>query len=257
MQESWSFLEIGGCKTRLLEAGTGAPVVVLHGWGGRIESMAPILSCLSSAFRVIAIDLPGFGDSSLPLDAWGTPEYARHVSGLLDELAIDRADFVGHSFGAKIALYLAAWRPPYVGKLVLQGSSGLRTPPSMQVRVKRIASRGGRVVGRLGPSGERLKRSLYARIASRDYEDAGPLRPILVKVVNEDLAPMLSSVRSSTLLVWGTDDDSVPLAHGRRMEALIPDAGLIPFEGAGHFAYLEEPERFCRITRHFLGIPVA
>ena len=127
MQESWSYLEIGGCKTRVFEAGAGAPVVVLHGWGGRIESMTPVLRCLSGAFRVIAIDLPGFGDSSFPLETWGTPEYARHVSGLLDELAIDRADFVGHSFGAKIALYLAAWRPPYVGKLVLQGSSGLRT----------------------------------------------------------------------------------------------------------------------------------
>ena len=257
MEESWSWHEIGGCKTRVLETGSGDPVLVLHGWGGRIESMSPVLRCLSEAFRVIAIDLPGFGDSSQPVDVWGTPEYARHVGDVMDELLIDRAHFVGHSFGAKVALYLAAWRPGYVGKLVVQGSSGLLSAPTARVRLKRIASRGGRLVGRLGRSGERVKRSLYRRIQSRDYEEAGPLRPILVKVVNEDLAPLLPSVQSSTLLVWGTQDDAVPLAHGRRMESLLPDAGLIPFEGAGHFAYLEEPERFCRIVRHFLGLPVA
>ena len=249
MEESWSYHEIGGCKTRVLETGSGHPVVVLHGWGGRIESMTPVLRCLSEAFRVVAIDLPGFGDSSQPLEVWGTPEYARHVGDVMDELLIDRADFVGHSFGAKVALYLAAWRPRSVGKLVVQGSSGLLSDPTLRVRFKRIASRAGRLVGRFGASGERVQ--------SRDYEEAGPLRPTLVKVVNEDIAPLLPSIRSSTLLVWGTEDDAVPLAHARRMEALIPDAGLIPFEGAGHFAYLEEPERFCRITRHFLGVPVA
>jgi pimeloyl-ACP methyl ester carboxylesterase len=257
VEESWSYHEIGGCKTRVLETGSGQPVVVLHGWGGRIESMTPVLRCLSEAFRVVAIDLPGFGDSSQPLEVWGTPEYARHVGDVMDELLIDRADFVGHSFGAKVALYLAAWRPRSVGKLVVQGSSGLLSDPTLRVRFKRIASRAGRVVGRFGASGERVKRALFERIQSRDYEEAGPLRPTLVKVVNEDIAPLLPSIRSSTLLVWGTEDDAVPLAHARRMEALIPDAGLIPFEGAGHFAYLEEPERFCRITRHFLGVPVA
>jgi pimeloyl-ACP methyl ester carboxylesterase len=256
VEESWSYLEVGGYKTRVLEMGAGDPVVVLHGWGGRIESMSPVLRCLGGAFRVVGIDLPGFGDSALPLEAWGTPDYAHHVFGVMDELDILRADFVGHSFGAKVALYLAASHPECVGKLILQGSSGLRTPPSLKVRLKRVASHAGHVAGLLGPPGEALKQSLYSRIASRDYAEAGPLRPILVKVVNEDLSSVMSSVRSSTLLVWGTDDDAVPLAHARRMEELIPDAGLIAFEGAGHFAYLEEPERFCRIARHFLGVPV-
>ena len=83
--------------------------------------------------------------------------------------------------------------------------------------------------------------------------EAGPLRPILVRVVNEDLAPLLPRIRASTLLVWGSNDDAAPLAHGKRMERLIDDAGLVVFEGAGHFAYLDEPDRFCRIVRHFFG----
>jgi pimeloyl-ACP methyl ester carboxylesterase len=98
---------------------------------------------------------------------------------------------------------------------------------------------------------------VYDRIASADYKDAGPLRPIFVKVVNEDLTNLLGRVRASTLLVWGTEDDAVPLSHARKMEASIPDAGLVLFEGAGHFAYLDERGRFCRVLRHFLGAPVA
>jgi pimeloyl-ACP methyl ester carboxylesterase len=133
----------------------------------------------------------------------------------------------------------------------------LRAAPSMRARMRRSASLAARAAGRLGSPGRALKKAVYNRIASTDYRDAGPLRPILVKVVNEDLSGLLPRIRSSTLLVWGSDDDAVPLAHARRMESLIPDAGLVIFEGAGHFAYLDERDRFCRVTRHFLGKPSA
>ena len=229
------------------------PVVVLHGWGGRIESMAPVLSCLKHRYRVIAMDLPGFGESPVPTETWGTPEYSYFVTSILSSMEVERAHFVGHSYGAKTSLYLAATEPELVDKLVLQGSSGLRTPPSAKARFKRAVSKGAKAAGRLGPPGEALRKAVYDRIASTDYRDAGPMRPILVRVVNEDMTPFLSRIKSSTLLVWGTEDDAAPLIHGRTMAKLIPDAGLVEFEGAGHFAYLDEPERFCTIVQHFLG----
>ena len=248
-----STVEVGGQKARVVERGAGAPVVVLHGWGGRIESMTPVIDCLSSSFRVIALDLPGFGESPLPTGAWGTADYASFVRDVLAERAVTRAHFVGHSYGAKTSLYLAATVPALVDKLVLQGSSGLRTPPSFQARLKRGVSKTARFIGRAGVPGERVRDAVYKRIQSQDYRDAGELRPILVKVVNEDLAPLLPRVQASTLLVWGSEDDAVPLQHAHTMEQQIPDAGLVVFEGAGHFAYLDEPDRFCVVVRHFLG----
>lgn len=247
-------VDVDGQSTRLVDVGAGEPVVVLHGWGGRVESMAPVIACLSSARRVLALDLPGFGESHAPLNAWATADYAAFVRAVLDSAGVTHADFVGHSFGAKTSLYLAATSPSVVGRLVLAGSSGLRTPPSLKARVKRGVSRAGRVAGRLGPPGRAVKAALYRRIASEDYRNAGPLLPTFVKVVNEDLAPLLPRVAASTLLVWGTADDAAPVAHARTMERAIPDAGLVLFEGAGHFAYLDEPDRFCRIVRNFLGI---
>lgn len=246
-----------GQNARLLDAGQGPTVVVLHGWGGRIESMAPVIDCLTDSFRVVAIDLPGFGQSPVPAGVWGTADYAAFVRDVLGSLGIERAHFVGHSFGAKTSLYLAATYGAVVEKLVLVGASGLRAAPSTRARVKRGASRTARAVGKLGPPGRVLRNAAYRRLASQDYRDAGAMRPILVKVVNEDLAGLLPTITSSTLLVWGSDDDAVPLTHARKMESAIPDAGLVVFEGAGHFAYLDDPQRFCRVIRHFLGAPLS
>jgi pimeloyl-ACP methyl ester carboxylesterase len=255
--DNTEFVEVGGQKTRVLRVGKGSPVVVLHGWGGRIESMASVAQCLAPAFDVVAIDLPGFGDSPTPQGVWSTPDYASYVRDVLRELDVPRAHFVGHSYGAKTSLYIAATFDGLVDKLVAVGSSGLRTPPSLQTRVRRFISRGARVAGTFGATGRTLRDAIYERIQSSDYRDAGPMRPILVAVVNEDLSPLLPRIRASTLLVWGSEDDAAPLSHGKRMEDLIPDSGLVVFEGAGHFAYLDEPERFCRIVRHFFGAPLA
>lgn len=246
-------VEVGGHTTRVLERGSGDPVVVLHGWGGRIESMQPVIDCLASYFRVVAMDLPGFGGSPAPRGAWGTPDYAAYVTDVLASRGVERAHFVGHSYGAKTSLYLAATRPALIDKLVLQASSGLRTPPSFKARAKRTASRVGKVAGRMGPPGRALRQAIYERVSSSDYRDAGAMRPTLVKVVNEDLKPLLPRVKASTLLIWGSEDDAVPLSHARTMESHIPDAGLVVFEGAGHFAYLDERDRFCVVVRHFLG----
>lgn len=250
-EDSSRTVSVDGQSARLVELGSGEPVVVLHGWGGRVESMAPVLSCFARDRRVLALDLPGFGESPAPANAWGTADYASFVRRVLGDAGVEEADFVGHSFGAKTSLYLAA-TTGVVRRLVLAGSSGLRTPSSFQARLKRGVSRAGRAAKKLGPPGRALSAAIYRRIASEDYRNAGPLRPTFVKVVNEDLTELLPRVRASTLLVWGTEDDAVPVAHARTMEERIPDAGLVLFEGAGHFAYLDEPDRFCRVVRHFL-----
>jgi pimeloyl-ACP methyl ester carboxylesterase len=246
-----SYVEARGVRTRVRRAGEGPPVVVLHGWGGRLESMIPIADCLHDRFLTVALDLPGFGESQMPPEAWGSEEYAQHVAAVLESMGIARAHFVGHSFGAKASLCLAAARPDMVDKLVVAGSPGLRASPSLEARIKRVVSRTARSVGRLGAPGRALRDSIYRRIASRDYREAGELRPILVRVVNEDLADALTKIASPTLLVWGVGDHDVPVTMARRMEKLIPDAGLVTLEGAGHFSYLDQPARFCRIVRHF------
>jgi pimeloyl-ACP methyl ester carboxylesterase len=252
---SGTVMEVGQQKTRVLQEGTGPEVVVLHGWGGRIESMAPVIGCLSEDFRVTAIDLPGFGESPTPRGVWGAPDYAAYVRDLLGELGIERAFFVGHSFGGMTSLYLAAVHGELVEKLALISPSGVRTPPSARARARKAVGRAGRAAGKLGPPGRRVKAAVYDRLGSDDYKQAGPMQPILVRVVNEDVSPLLSRVKASTLVVWGENDEAVPLAGMQKMEQLMPDAAVVVFENAGHFAYLDDQARFCRIVRHFFGAP--
>jgi pimeloyl-ACP methyl ester carboxylesterase len=88
---------------------------------------------------------------------------------------------------------------------------------------------------------------------SADYRAvSGVMRGTLVRIVNEDISALLPKLKLPVLLIWGDKDTETPIADGRLMERLIPDAGLVVFEGAGHYAYLEQAARFCRIVEVFL-----
>jgi len=80
------------------------------------------------------------------------------------------------------------------------------------------------------------------------------MRRCLVKIVNEDLTPLLPKVSQSVLLIWGENDGSTPLSDGHLMEKLMPDAGLAVIKNAGHYAFLDQPERFYKIAELYLGV---
>lgn len=252
------FVDINGIRTRWRQAGSGPAVLVLHGWGAKIEAVQPIISGLSPQLTVYAVDLPGFGETALPPAAWGVTDYADWTRALMDELGLARPSIVGHSNGGRVAIHLASHHPERVDKLILVDSAGIR--PKRGVRYHRrvaMAKTAKHAARLLGAPGRALQKRVLARTASSDYANAGPLRPTFVKLVNEDLTPLLSQIRASTLLIWGDGDDATPLSDGQVMEQLIPDAGLVVLTGAGHFSYLDQPQRFARVAAHFLAAPVA
>jgi UDP-N-acetylmuramoyl-tripeptide--D-alanyl-D-alanine ligase len=233
------------------------PVIVLHGWGANKETVASIQACLRGTHRTIALDLPGFGASDPPPEPWGTPQYAALVRSFMAHLGISKASFIGHSFGGKTSIIVAATYPELVDRLVLIDASGIRP--------ERGASYYARVYGfkaarRLlatpvlaGPLGGPLRRRFDAQFGSDDYRQAGSMRGTLVRVVNEDVRDLLPRIAASTLLIWGEHDHDTPLPDGQLMERLIPDAGLVVFPGAGHYAYADDLDRFARVVGHFLA----
>jgi pimeloyl-ACP methyl ester carboxylesterase len=249
-------LHIDGLSVRSQVGGQGPQVLLLHGWGGAIESFAPVLDDLQRSYTVAAFDLPGFGRSSLPPTTWGSADYARLTLKIMERLQLDRPHLIGHSFGGQVSIQLASSAPERVGKLVLVCSAGIRTRPALATRLKRTAARLGRwLAAHGGWMGEKARAAIHHRVQSRDYANAGPLRPTLVRVINEDLTSLLPLITSPTLLVWGAQDHDVPLAAARLMARLIPVAQLVVFENAGHFAYLDQFDRFRLLVGRFLRQP--
>lgn len=248
-------IRVGDLDTHCIVSGEGRPVVLLHGWGSSAESMAPVAKALEDRFRVYAIDLPGFGWTPSAATTWGTWEYASYVEAFMDCVGISDANLVGHSFGGRISLVLAAQRPDRIRNLVLVASAGIRPRRGLVFRVKAGAVK---LVKRLcslplwGRLGERVVTGLYGRVGSRDYRNAGPMRATLVKVVAEDLRGILSAIRAPTLIIWGDRDQEVPFSSMEIMARGIQGSRLELFEGAGHFPFIDSPDRFSRAVREFL-----
>jgi pimeloyl-ACP methyl ester carboxylesterase len=247
-----------GLRTRYLVGGSGPPVLVLHGWGASIEAVYPILKGLEPVATVYALDLPGHGQSALPPEPWGVAEYQAFVAAFMDELEIKRPAIVGHSNGGRIAIRMAATEPERAARLVLVDSAGIRPKRTFRYYRRVGMAKVGKYAARyLGKPGERLRARIVGRVASTDYAAAGEMRPTLVRLVNSDLREYLSRISVPTLLVWGADDADTPVADGRLMEQLIPDAGLVVLEGAGHYSYIDQAARFARIASHFVAPPGA
>ncbi len=249
-------IRINGLETFYQLEGQGDPVVLLHGWGASSQSLTGVAACLAPAFRVLSVDLPGFGWSQTPAGAWGTAEYADHVRQFLDRDG-DR------DHGAPGALLRRADRHPPGHPASRPGVApdpgGQRRCPA-NARGRDITS-GWASPRRFGVccalpglrgAGERLGSRWRARVGSRDYLAAGPLRPTLVKVVNEDLTPVLAMVQAPTLLLWGDQDQEVRRPAVEVMAAKIPRARLTVFPGAGHFPFQDAPETFCGAVLAFL-----
>jgi pimeloyl-ACP methyl ester carboxylesterase len=239
----------------LLDSGSGPALLLLHGWGATKELMAPLAQRLTG-YRTVIPDLPGFGSTPTPPQAWGVDEYAEWVLRLLDRLGLERADVVGHSNGGRIAVALAVAHPERVNRMVLTDSAGIRPRHgfSYHVRVRTFKLLRAAAGSHWLPAGVRAwAQQRAARRGSADYRAAsGVLRATMVRLVNTDMRAHLSRLSTSTLLIWGDRDQETPLEDARTMERLIPDAGLVVFEGCGHFAYAEQPDRFCRIVDVFL-----
>ena len=246
--------EINGLNVSYQVAGEGDVVLLLHGWGGEAASFQPVFEWLTRSHKVYALDLPGFGKSQMPLTAWDTSDYAQFVTAFLEKFCIPKAHLIGHSFGGRISIILSAEHPEKVDKLILVDSAGIKPRRTAKYYFRVGIAKVGKLLRRCGKYGNYLANTVSQRTGSKDYREAGDMRATLVKVVNQDLRPLLPRIAASTLLIWGENDKDTPVSFGRIMEKEIPDAGLVVLKEAGHFSYLDKFPQFCRIVASFLQI---
>lgn len=248
---------VGGLPTGYIVVGEGPPVLLLHGWGVDSETMLPVANALAKAgYTAHVIDFPGFGQSALPPEPWRVEDYARWVVAYLDAAGLERVHLIGHSFGGRVSLVLGGTYPERIGKIALSNSAGVKLPLPLKIQVyyiwRRVLMALLSLPG-LGKVKTQVRERLRRRYGSADYLKAGPLQETFKLVVNEDLLPYARRIQAPTLLFWGDRDLDTPLQIGQILEREIPDAGLVVFNGAGHYAYLDQFEQFMRVVVHFFG----
>jgi len=216
--------------------------VWLHGWGQSHQSFTSLLQQCEDLGDHLLVDFPGFGHSGLPPSAWGTDEYAEHLHPLIQSIApqYQRIIFIGHSFGCRVSLRYVARYPNTISAMIFIGGAGLKRHLSFPKRLRRSAIRNALTFGK------RLDKFLPTQCAdwvrkrygSADYLAAGPLRPILNKVVSEDLSTIADGLITPTLLIYGELDDQTPPEFGQRYHQMMPNSHLHVLSGFDHYTLL-------------------
>lgn len=252
-------ISIDGYNVEYKITGEGSrTLVILQGWGTNMEMYDSVAAMVSDGYRVVQLDLPGFGASDEPREPWAVDDFADFFLKFLDALQITELSLMGHSYGGRIIIKLAAREnlPIRIEQIVLVDSAGImpQRDSSQKFRVykykflKRLANL--RISQALCPE---LIEEWRSKQGSEDYRNATPvMRACLVIAVNEDLQEELTKIRQDTLLVWGDQDTATPLSDGKRMDELIPESGLAVIPGVGHYSFLEAPEAFRMILRAYL-----
>ncbi len=222
--------------------GEAAPwVLALHGWARTHADFAGVLGSRNGLPELdgVALDLPGFGSTPPPPAAWGSAEYADLVAEVLGSMG-EKAVVLGHSFGGRVAIELAARHGERLAGLVLTGvpifrPEGARTRTAPSYRVLRRLAR----LGLLGE--ERLERARRHH-GSRDYREAtGVLRAVLVRVLSERYEDALARIACPVTLVWGELDRVAPVEVARRAASLIGAPEVVVVPGTGHLLPTESP----------------
>ena len=265
-------IDVGGVRTNYIVAGEGDPLILLHGSGPGVTAFANwrgVIPDFAQHFRCYAPDTLGFGYTDFPADIRGfdMDRWMGHLTGFMDELAIERAHFIGNSYGGALTLGLAARHPERVARMVLMGAAGLPFPiteglakvwgyqPSLEamrdlmttfafdaalVKEEIVASR---YHASIRPGAQEAYSSLFPEPRQR-WLDA--------LATSED---DLRALPHPALIVHGREDVIVPWQISQRYNELIPNSELHVFGHCGHWTQIEKRERFVELVTHFLMSP--
>lgn len=236
------------------DQGSGDVILLLHGWGNNLHSFDEILENLGVNYRVVALDLPGFGKSQMP-DDWNLNDYINCVKDFCQKLAIIPDILVGHSFGGRIIIKGIAEKKFTAQKLVLLAPAGV-SKNGFYKKILKVVSKLGRSVFYIPPFlfwRNKIKKIFYKKIGS-DFLDQGKMKKIFELVVGEKLDKYAKKINIPVLLVWGKEDTVTPLVDGKLLSSLISGSSLKIVSNAGHFVHQEQSKEVSNLIKDFIKL---
>jgi pimeloyl-ACP methyl ester carboxylesterase len=274
-QEHLRWVRVEDRWMNVIDIGDGPPLIFIHGLSGCWQNWLENIPYFERGHRVIAVDLPGFGQSEMPVEPISISGYAATIDVLMQELGVDSAQIVGNSMGGFVGAELAICFPARVERLVLVAAAGLSTA---EIRTERktgvrhraenvaffylgwLASRSTMVTRR-----RRLRSALLLLVAAHPdrlppaltiEQVAGSGKPgfsdALDAICQYEIRDRLEKIACPTLIVWGDKDRLVPLRDASVFEKLIPDSRKVIYKDTGHISMMERPARFNQDVHAFL-----
>ncbi len=211
-------------------------ILILHGWGRSLNEWLPVAKKLSSKYTVTLLDLPGFGSSEDPTTPWDTYDYANLVLGFMKKLEIKSSIIVGHSFGGRIATILAANNSERVPSIVLIDAGGIHIQSfitKFKIFFYKIFVKPVRSI---------IPKKLQKLLGSGDYRAlSGTMRTSFIKIVNQDLRYLFPKVTVPLSIIWGSNDQTLPVEYVKIYKKLIPHAQVKIIWSADHSPHLSKP----------------
>lgn len=231
------------------------PILILHGWGSNLKRWKKVAHFLNKkGFKIILLDLPGFGKSKEPNSIWGYKEYTAFLLSFLKKLNLDKINLVGHSLGGSLSIKLASENPQLVKKLVLispgfWGKTSLRGKllwKGIHLSYRLFSYRWPRE--KIFPFfNEKIK-----KLTGRPYYLAqGKMIKIFEKLIQTNINPLISKIKAKTLIIWGEKDFS-PLENAFLIKNLIGEAEIKILKGVGHSPHRFLPRKLAKLIENFL-----
>jgi pimeloyl-ACP methyl ester carboxylesterase len=268
-EQPGSTIQVNGIATNYHEAGSGDPVLLLHGSGPGVSAWANwqrTIPILAEHHRVLAPDLVGFGNTERPADIrYSAETWVDHVWGFLDAMKIERTSIVGNSLGGFLALAMAIKRPERLNRMVLMGTPGPGMTPTEGLAAMRTYE----------PSYEAMEELLIKYFAV----DSSIITPELVQLRHEasiapgafeayrkmEINPKTAAsdlgieagdygrIATPTLIVHGREDRVIPIEVGINLMNTMPNADLHVFSRCGHWTQVERASEFSAVVDQFLS----
>ncbi|MBI2009208.1 alpha/beta hydrolase [Candidatus Saccharibacteria bacterium] len=245
---------VNGQMTNYQKVGKGKVVICLPGWADTGVSFSKLTEVLQEHYTVLSLDLPGFGGTQAPPHAWGLNDYSKFVGDWLKKISINETyAIVGHSYGGAVAIDAIASKEVRVKKLVLLASAGIRNKKIIRKKILKAAAKTAKAPLMLLPANKRrrLRRKVYSAIGS-DLTLLPHMELTFKRMIGEDVQLAAQTIKTPTLLIYGTKDRDTPVADGRKISAAIKNSKLEVMDG-GHFLHQEQPEAVAQLVEEFLN----
>ena len=255
------FATVYGAKIHYVEAGSGHPLILIHGLADNIAVWDSVIPSLAARFRVVALDQIGFGRSDKPLLNYRVSTFVDFLDGFMTEVKIERASLVGNSLGGWVAADFALKHPERVERLVLSDAAGFaalaKTMDPRALSALRLASREDiRYLGSLTFRDKRFYEDVdlafKERVTAGDSYTVGQLLDATIRG-DDVLDNRLRTIKRPTLVIWGRDDKLIPLNFGERFQQEIANCRLRIIDNCGHMPQVECANEFSNAVLEFLS----